>query len=56
MNHCKYIEVFMWLKLMRYGYTKTLVEIFSMLVCVVCHFIEMVGLCKVTNNLTEFGL
>ena len=27
-----------------------------MSVCVVCHFIEMTRLCKVANNLIEFGL
>ena len=41
---------------MRYGYTETLVKMFCMSVCVVCHFIEMTGLCKVSNNLIEFGL
>ena len=43
MNHCKYIEVFMWLKFVRYGYTETLVRMFCMSVYVVCHFIEMTG-------------
>ena len=56
MNHYKYIEVFMWLKFVRYGYTETLVRMFCMPVWVVCHFIEMTGLCKVVNNLIEFGL
>ena len=56
MNHCKYIEVFMWLKVVRYGYTETLVRMFCMLVCVACHVIEMTGLCKAVNNLIEFGL
>ena len=41
---------------MRYGYTETLVKMFCMSVCVVCHFIEMTRLCKVVNNLIEFGL
>ena len=41
---------------MRYGYIETLVKMFCMSVCVVCHFIEMIGLCKVANNFIEFGL
>ena len=51
----QYIEVFMWLKFMRYGYTKTLVKMLFMSVCVVCHFIEMTRLCKVVNSLIKFG-
>ena len=54
MIHFKYIEVLMWLKFVRYGYTKTLVKMFCMSVCVVCHFIEMTGLYKVANNLIKF--
>ena len=56
MNHYKYIEVFMRLKFMTYGYNETLVKKICMSVCIVCHFIEMTGLCKVVNNLIEFGL
>ena len=56
MNHYKYIEVYMWLKFMRYGCTKTLVKMVCMQSCVVYHFIEMIGLCKVANNLIEFDL
>ena len=56
MKHCKYIEVFMWLEFMIYGYTETGVKMFCMSVCVVCHFNEMTRLWKIVNNLIEFGL
>ena len=56
MNHYKYIEVFMCLKFMSSGYTETLVKMFCLSVCVVCHFIEMTRLCNIVNNLIKFGL
>ena len=52
MKHCKYIEVFMWLKFIRYGYTETLVKMFACLY-------ELFGITRlstVANNLDKIGL